>query len=146
MQNSGANIRRHCVSPEYPNSNFPGRAPVENGQAYPTQGSTSHCHLWRSAHGPTPPSSASAQNGSYLGISCRQYRCGITAEDDPGCVKTLHGITAPRILRLVVALRENNAKIRPSLGITTKSDFVFAQPRPIGDIGRRQPVCDRFTP
>jgi hypothetical protein len=27
----------HCASLEYPNSNFPWRAPVENGQPYPTQ-------------------------------------------------------------------------------------------------------------
>jgi hypothetical protein len=33
-------------------------------------------------------------------------------------------------LRLVVARREKNAKIRPPLGITTKSEFVFAQPGP----------------
>jgi hypothetical protein len=45
---------------------------------------------------------------------------------DPGCVKTLRGMTAPGILRLVVTLRAKNVKIRPSLGITTKSDLVFA--------------------
>jgi hypothetical protein len=49
---------------------------------------------------------------------------------DPGRVKTLRGITAPGILRLVVTFRAKNAKSRPALGITTKSDFVFAQPRP----------------
>ena len=32
------------------------------------------------------------------------------AEKDPGCVKTLRGITAPRILRLVVALRAKKSK------------------------------------
>jgi hypothetical protein len=28
------NIRERCASPECPNSNFPGRAPVENRQPY----------------------------------------------------------------------------------------------------------------
>ncbi len=36
-----------------------------------------------SACGPRPPSSASAWNGSYLRISCRQRRLCTTAEDDP---------------------------------------------------------------
>src|ERR1700732_3113559 len=49
------------------------------------------------------------------------------AGSGPGCVKTLRGITAPRILRLVVTLRAKKAKIHPSLSITTKSDFVFTQ-------------------
>jgi putative tryptophan/tyrosine transport system substrate-binding protein len=31
---------------------------------------------------------------------------------------------------------QKNAKIRPALGITTKSDFVFAQPRPRADLSR----------
>jgi hypothetical protein len=30
---------------------------------------------------------------------------------------------------------QKNAKIRPPLGITTKSDFVFAQPGPIAEAG-----------
>jgi hypothetical protein len=47
---------------------------------------------------------------------------------DPGCVKTLRGMTAPGILRLVVTLRAKNSKIHPPLGVTTKSDFVFTQP------------------
>src|SRR5260370_38913099 len=34
-------------------------------------------------YGPTLPSPASAWNGSYLGISCRQRRCGTTGENDP---------------------------------------------------------------
>jgi len=41
------------------------------------------CGLLTAGSGPTLPSSASARHGSYLGISCRQLRCGITAEDDP---------------------------------------------------------------
>jgi hypothetical protein len=53
---------------------------------------------------------------------------------DPGCVKTLRGITAPGILGSVVMRRAKNAKICLPLGITTKSDFVFAQPRPTTDI------------
>ena len=48
-------------------------------------------------------------------------------------------MTALGILRLVATLRAKNVKIRPSLGITIKSDFVFAQPkghiRSFGDIG-----------
>jgi hypothetical protein len=55
---------------------------------------------------------------------------------DPGCVKTSRSITAPGISGLVVTLRAKKAEIRPSLGITTKSDFVFAQPRPLAAIWR----------
>jgi putative ABC transport system substrate-binding protein len=44
-------------------------------------------------------------------------------------------MTAPGILRLVVRFTAKNAKIRPALDITTKSDFVFAQPRPTADGG-----------
>jgi hypothetical protein len=51
----------------------------------------------------------------------------------PGCVKTLRGISAPGILRFVVVLRAKNPKIRSPLAIRTKSDFVFAQPRPVAD-------------
>jgi hypothetical protein len=36
-----------------------------------------------SGNGPTLPSAASAGHGSYLGISCRQRRCGTTGENDP---------------------------------------------------------------
>jgi hypothetical protein len=45
-----------------------------------------------------------------FGESCR--RCGhvLTARFDPGCVKTLRGITAPRISRLVVTLRAKKRK------------------------------------
>jgi hypothetical protein len=54
---------------------------------------------------------------------------------DPGCVKTLGGITAPGILGPTVMWRaKKNAKICLPLGITTKSDFVFTRPRPISDI------------
>jgi hypothetical protein len=49
---------------------------------------------------------------------------------DLGCVKTLHGMTAPGILRLVVTFREKNAEICPPLSITTKLDFVFTRPGP----------------
>jgi hypothetical protein len=44
---------------------------------------------------------------------------------EPGCVKTLRGITAPEILSPVVMRREKNAKIGLPLGATIKSDFVF---------------------
>ena len=43
-------------------------------------------------------------------------------------VKTRCGITAPGILSPVVMPRAKNPKIRPPLGITTKSYFVFTQP------------------
>ncbi len=33
--------------------------------------------------GPILPSPSCVRHGSYRGISCRQLRCGITAEDDP---------------------------------------------------------------
>jgi hypothetical protein len=71
---------------------------------------------------------------------------------DPGCVKTLCGITAPGILGSTVMRRAKKAKICLLLGITTKSDFVFAQPRPKADIatqmrgaipGRQSPRLDR---
>src|ERR1700687_5388386 len=45
---------------------------------------------------------------------------------------------------------KKNAKIRPSLGITTKSDFVFAQPRSIAAAEvhgrRRQVLLSKRTP
>src|SRR5712671_390181 len=40
-------------------------------------------HVFSSLDDPRPPSSASAWNGSYLGISCRQRRSCTTVEDDP---------------------------------------------------------------
>jgi hypothetical protein len=92
-----------------------------------------------SARGPTLSSRRSIGHGSYLGISCRHWGPRVTAEDGPGCVKTLRGITAPRILRLMVTLRAKNAKIRPSLGVVSKSDFVFTQSRPAEDIHERRP-------
>src|SRR5215468_10152191 len=61
--------------------------------------------------------------------------------NDPGCVKTLRGITAPGILSPTIVRRAKKAKIRLPLGITTKSDFVFAQPRPKGDI---EPIVKAF--
>jgi len=91
-----------------------------------------------SARGPTLSSRRSIGHGSYLGISCRHWGPRVTAEDGPGCVKTLRGITAPRILRLMVTLRAKNAKIRPSLGVMSKSDFVFTQSRPAEDIHERR--------
>jgi hypothetical protein len=39
---------------------------------------------------PTLPSAAPAEHGSYLGISCRQLRWCITAEDDPSPTPTVH--------------------------------------------------------
>jgi len=54
--------------------------------------------------------------------------------NDPGCVKTLRGIIAPGILGSVVMWRAKNGKICLPLGITTKSDFVFAQPRPMSEV------------
>jgi hypothetical protein len=54
---------------------------------------------------------------------------------DPGCVKTLRGITAPEILSPVVMRRAKKAKIGLPLGATSKSDFVFTRPRPGADIG-----------
>jgi hypothetical protein len=80
--------------------------------------------------GPMLTTWALQQVVSFLGYTGRAANVAATAESDPGCVKTLRGMTAPRISRLVVALRAKKAKIRPSLGITTKSDFVFTQPRP----------------
>jgi hypothetical protein len=56
---------------------------------------------------------------------------GSTAQNDPDCVKTPRGITAPGILGSMVMRRtKKNAKICLPLGITTKSDFVFTRPRP----------------
>jgi hypothetical protein len=60
----------------------------------------------------------------------RLAKPGGSVANDPGCVKTLRGIIAPGILGSVVMRREKNGKICLPLGITTKSDFVFAQPRP----------------
>jgi hypothetical protein len=51
----------------------------------------------------------------------------------PGCAKTLRGINAPEILRLVATLRAKKRKNSSPLGITTKSVFVFTQPGPIAD-------------
>ena len=62
----------------------------------------------------------------------RAYRKRVAI--DPGCVKTLRGITVPGILGSVVMRRARNIKICLLLGMTTKSDFVFAQPRPISVI------------
>ena len=67
---------------------------------------------------------------SALGAN-RTRRDGGNDVNDPGCVKTLHGITAPGILSPMVRPRAKKAKICLPLGVTTKSDFVFAQPRPI---------------
>src|SRR5262249_18309723 len=57
-----------------------------------------------------------------------------TTGSDPGCVKTLRGITAPGIFGPMVMRRAKNAKICLPLGITSKSDFVFIRPRPKADI------------
>src|SRR5262249_20912974 len=65
--------------------------------------------------------------------------------NDRGCVKTLRGITAPGILASMVMRRAENAKICLPLGIATKSDFVFAQPRPSTAIGRiEMPHCTKL--
>jgi hypothetical protein len=61
---------------------------------------------------------------------------GGSVENDPGCAKTLRGIIAPGILGSVVMRRAKNGKICLPLGATTKSDFVFAQPRPGADLDR----------
>jgi hypothetical protein len=58
---------------------------------------------------------------------------------DPGCVKTLRGMTAPGILGSTVTRKAKKAKICLPLGITTKSDFVFTRPRPQADMDRRMP-------
>jgi hypothetical protein len=55
----------------------------------------------------------------------RKARPAASVANDPGCVKTLRGITAPGILGSTVTRRAKNAKICLPLGITTKSDFVF---------------------
>ena len=56
--------------------------------------------------------------------------------NDPGCVKTLRGITVPGILGLWSCGEQKNIKICLPLGMTTKSDFVFAQPRPKAGLHR----------
>jgi hypothetical protein len=61
----------------------------------------------------------------------------MTGAPDPGCVKCLRGISAPGILSSVVMRRQENAKICLPLAITTKSVFIFVQPRPTSDIWRR---------
>jgi hypothetical protein len=51
--------------------------------------------------------------------------------NDPGCVKTLRGMTAPGILgSTVTGKAKKNAKICLPLGITTKPDFVPQDPKP----------------
>src|SRR5262249_30995112 len=63
-------------------------------------------------------------------------------------LRRTRGMTALGILRLVATLRAKNVKIRPSLGITTKSDFVFAQPRPEPDMSNLSPeqqCSEEFT-
>src|ERR1700680_1886492 len=40
-----------------------------------------------------------------MDVRARDASIGAMSENAPGCVKTQRGITAPRILRLVVALR-----------------------------------------
>jgi len=45
-----------------------------------------------------------------FGESCHSSGHVLTARFDPGCVKTLRGITAPEILRLVVTLRAKKHK------------------------------------
>ena len=59
-----------------------------------------------------------------------------TDANDPGCVKTLGGITAPGILGPTVMRRAKNAKICLPLGITTKSDFVVKEQDPFRKSGQ----------
>src|SRR5215470_10374066 len=56
--------------------------PIALGAAWEPDRRVCGCAVW-SVPGPTLPSAASAGHGSYLGISCRQLRSGITAEVDP---------------------------------------------------------------
>ena len=66
--------------------------------------------------------------------SGRAAEFAASVENDPGCVKTLGGITAPGILGSTVMRRAKNAKICLPLGIATKSDFVFTRPRPFTSV------------
>src|SRR5215472_10540279 len=49
-------------------------------------------------------------------------------ESDPGCVKTLRGMTAPGILRLVVTFRAKKCRNLSSAQHYDQSDFVFTRP------------------
>jgi len=61
-----------------------------------------------------------------------------TAESDPGCVKTRRGITAPRILRLVVILRAKKHKNSSSaqhydqIGFRFHTAYPYRTQRPFG--------------
>jgi hypothetical protein len=62
---------------------------------------------------------------------------GGSVANDPGCVKTLRGITAPGILGSTGMWRaKKSVKSCLPLAITTKSDFVFTRPRPTAYIAR----------
>ena len=59
---------------------------------------------------PIPPTWAVQQVGSYLGNTGRDAQEVAKAALDPGCVKTLRGITAPGILSPMIMRRAKRRK------------------------------------
>src|SRR5262245_6213010 len=72
-----------------------------------------------------------AMSSSWPQVGCRS--CQVQGGAKRVCDRNhilLEAIAAPGILGSVVMRRAKNGKICLPLGITTKSDFVFTQPRP----------------
>ena len=63
------------------------------------------------------------------------------AAQGPGCVKTLRGITAPGILRLVVTLRAKKRKNSSSDRCCDQIRFLFTQPGSEAGVPITSPAC-----
>ncbi len=82
--------------------------------------------------GPRRPSQASARDGSYRRMSCRQRRCGATGDDDPSPTPTVHR----SVMLICAGWREaiwSRIMLPPSVLILTKLSVFI--------IDRRSPTC-----